>query len=527
MRKAGAVIGSACALAALSLGLSEWLATKPALAAGPAAEARVKFQKEPLPREVLGRTSFAPVVKKVAPSVVTIYSTRNVKDATRSSPLFEDPFFRRFFGFEDGDEDPSRDQPPQGGGQGRGRRGPGRMFQEQNLGSGVIVTSDGYILSNSHMVEGADQIKVSLGEGRADLVAKVVGSDPATDISVLKIDAKDLNPITITDSTNLQVGDVVLAVGNPFGVGQTVTMGIVSAVGRGGFGIVDYEDFIQTDASINPGNSGGALVDVEGRLVGVNTAIISGTGGNMGIGFAVPINMARSVMDRVIKDGRVVRGFLGVGIQAVTPELAQFFKLPNQSGALVSEVRSGSPAAAAGIEEGDVITEFDGKKVTDSRNLRLMVSQTPPKTKVRLKILRENKNKNNLADVAVTATLEELPAEQLVARGNRRGGGETAPARNEMFEGVVVTDLDAKARRQFQIPEDLRGALVVEVAPASPAYENGLRPGDVILEINRQKVRDAESAMDVAKRGKNARALLRVWSKGGTRYLVAEPAEKK
>src|SRR5437899_4502605 len=445
MRKAGAIIGSVCTLTAFVLVMSEWLGTGP-LHAGAASQPQLKFEKSALPKDVLARTSFAPVVKKVAPCVVTVCSTKGARESIRSSPLFDDPFFRRFFGFGDGEgDDEDQPTPPRGGGRRRG----GRMPQEQSLGSGVIVTSDGYILSNNHVVEGADVVKVSLGEGRPDLVAKVVGSDPPTDISVLKVDAKDLTPVTITDSGNLQVGDVVLALGNPFGVGQTVTMGIVSAVGRGGFGIVDYEDFIQTDASINPGNSGGALVDVEGRLVGVNTAIISGTGGNMGIGFAVPINMARVVMDRIIKDGRVVRGYLGVMIQPITPELAEQFKLPNQSGALVGNVEEKSPAAAAGVENGDVITEFDGQKVNDSRHLRLMVSQTPPKTKVKLKILRQDPNKNRLVDVALTATLGELPAERLASA---RGGGrnrEPAPSREEVLEGVAVTDLDNRARRQF------------------------------------------------------------------------------
>jgi len=349
-----------------------------------------------------------------------------------------------------------------------------------------------------------------------------VGTDPPTDISVLKVDAKDLTPVTMTDSANLQVGDTVLALGNPFGVGQTVTMGIVSAVGRGGFGIVDYEDFIQTDASINPGNSGGALVDVEGRLVGVNTAIVSGTGGNMGIGFAVPANMARSVMDRIIKDGRVVRGFLGVGIQQVTPELAQMFNLPNQSGALVGEVRPKTPAAQAGIEAGDVITEFDGKKVNDSRHLRLMVSQTLPGTKVKLKLIREDKDKKKFVEVPLAVTLGELPTEQLAMRGER-GGRDNTPARSEVLDGLGVTDLDNGTRNQYKVPDEIRGALVTEVSPDSAAFEAGLRPGDVIVEINRQRVRDADAAIEISKRIKNNRVLLRVWSKGATRFVVVEP----
>jgi serine protease Do len=400
------------------------------------------------------------------------------------------------------------------------------MFQEQSLGSGVIVSVDGYILSNNHVVEGADEVKVSLGEGRADLIAKVVGTDPPTDISVLKVDAKDLSPITITDSSNLEVGDTVMAVGNPFGVGQTVTAGIVSAVGRGGFGIVDYEDFIQTDASINPGNSGGPLVDVEGRLVGVNTAIISGTGGNMGIGFAVPANMVRSVMDRIIKDGRVIRGFLGVQIQPLDPELAQEFHLPSQSGALVGDVRPRTPAERAGIEAGDVITEFDGKKVNDSRHLRLMVSQTAPGTKTKLKLLRPDKN-NKIVEMPITVTLSELPAEALAMGRGGRNNRDVTPAQTEVLDGLGVTDIDNKARTQFKIPEEIHGALVTEVSPDSAAFEAGLRPGDVIQEVNRQRVRDADTAIEASKKLKGNKVLLRVWSRGGSRYVVVESAEKK
>jgi serine protease Do len=452
-------------------------------------------------------------VKKVAPCVVTIYSTKTVSESSRSSQLFDDPFFRRFFG--DDDEQPQ--EPPRGG----RRRRSGRGFQEQSLGSGVIVTADGYILSNSHVVEGADQVKVSLGEGLSDLTAKVVGTDPPTDISVLKIEMTNLAPITISDSSTLDVGDVVLALGNPFGVGQTVTMGIVSAVGRGGFGIVDYEDFIQTDASINPGNSGGPLVDVEGRLVGINTAILSGTGGNMGVGFAVPINMARVVMDRIIKDGRVVRGFLGVVIQQVTPDLAKEFQLPDQSGALIGEVQPNAPAAEAGLQVGDVITEIDEKKVTDSRALRLMISQTPPRTKVNLKVLREGKARN------VNVVLGELPTEQQLA--SRREGQDKTPPRNEkmLLDGVSVGDLGTRARRQYNIPENVRGPVVVDVAPDSAAFEAGLRPGDVILQINHENVRDSQSAMELSKKTRDSRVLLWVWSKGARRFVVVEPPGQK
>jgi len=267
------------------------------------------------------------------------------------------------------------------------------------------------------------------------------------------------------------------------------------------------------------------LVDVEGRLVGVNTAIISGTGGNMGIGFAVPANMARSVMDRIIKDGKVVRGFLGVQIQPVTPELAQEFHLPNQSGALVGDVRAKTPAEKAGIEAGDVITEFDGKKVNDSRHLRLMASQTPPGTKVNLRLLRQDKN-NKIGEIPLTVTLGELPTEGLAMRGGKNND-DNGPAKSEVLDGLGVTDIDNAARTQYKIPAEVRGALVTEVSPDSAAYEAGVRPGDVIQEINRQRVRDADSAIEVSKKVKNGRVLLRVWSRGGSRYVVVEGGEKK
>src|SRR5436309_1105086 len=287
---------------------------------------KLNIQETPIARETKASTSFAPIVKKVAPSVVNIYSTMTVRDRTSMvNPLLDDPFFRRFFGEDDGTQ-----------------RRP-REHKTQSLGSGVIVSQDGYILTANHVIQGADKIKVALASGQKEFEATIVGADPPTDIALLKIDAKNLPAIAIADSDKLEVGDTVLAIGNPFAVGQTVTMGIVSAVGRG-FGINAYEDFIQTDAAINPGNSGGALVDAEGRLIGINTAIFSRSGGNQGIGFAVPSNLARNVMDSLIKDGRVVRGFLGVSIQDVTPALESEFHLKNSGGALVGEVTPKSPA---------------------------------------------------------------------------------------------------------------------------------------------------------------------------------------
>jgi len=462
---------------------------------------KLNVQTGPVSSELRARTSLAPVVKKAAPSVVNIYTTKTIRHDTGFTPFFDDPIFRRFFG------GPFENVP--------------RERREQSLGSGVIVSEDGYVLTANHVVEGADEVKVALADEKTVFNAKVVGTDPQTDIAVIKVDGHKLPAIVIADSDTLEVGDTVVAIGNPFGVGQTVTMGIVSAKGRGGLQITDYEDFIQTDASINPGNSGGALVDVEGRLVGINTAILSRSGGNQGVGFAVPINLARYVMERLIRDGKVTRGMLGVLIQPVTPELAKEFKLSDSSGALVGEVTPRSPAASAGIKEGDVIIAFNGKKVIDSRHLRLMVAQTPPGTKVTIKIIRDGKEQT------LTATLDEQPAEGLARAGGwqgwrRRGGGGV-----DALDGVTVDDLDFRTRRQFNIPNHVQGALVVEVSPGCPAAEAGLEPGDVIQEINRKRVTSADDAVRLSREATGSRVLLRVYSRMGSRYVVIETAKKK
>jgi serine protease Do len=480
---------------------------------------KIVLNTNALPKDTRGITSFAPVVKRVAPSVVTIYSSKVVRQDLQSNPFFNDPFFRRFFGGPDDEEETPPAPGPRGG---RRMQPPSRQREQtqQSLGSGVIITADGYILSNNHVVEGADEVKVALSESEDEYVAKVIGTDPQTDISVLKIDAKNLSPITITDSDYLQVGDVVLAVGNPFGVGQTVTMGIVSATGRGKFGIVDYEDFIQTDAAVNRGNSGGALVDAEGRLVGINTAIISPTGGSIGIGFAVPVNMARRVMDSIVQNGKVTRGYLGVYIQDVTPQLAKQFNLKDRSGALVGGVPDGTPAAKAGLQPGDVITEFNGRKVPDSRQLRLWVSQTPPNTKTTFKLLREGRERT------VNMTLGELPTEMAGGPPGRRPSPTTP--KSDALDGVEVSDLDQRTRRQMEIPSNVQGALVTAVDPNSTAADAGLKQGDVIVEINRRKVANAQEAIELSDKIKSdEQILLRVWSGGrgggGTRYIVVEP----
>ena len=465
---------------------------------------RLTIQETPINRDLKAATSVAPVVKKVGPSVVNIYSTVTIHE--RPNQLFSDPLFRRFFGEEFG----GQNQP--------------RARREQSLGSGVIVSPDGYILTANHVVEGADRVKVALASGEKEFEAKVIGTDSATDTAVLKVDGKNLPAITIADSDKLEVGDVVLAVGNPFGVGQTVTMGIGSALGRGGFGINNYENFIQTDAAINPGNSGGPLVDAEGRLVGLNTWIISRTGGFQGLGFAVPINMARYVMERLISDGKVARGYLGVLPQDVNPALAKEFKLKEPTGALVGEVEADTPADKAGFKEGDVVLEYNGKKIPDSRRFRIAVAETKPGSTVTVKVQREGKEKN------LTVTVGELSKDAL-ARNGQKQPGEQGQSKKDALEGVEVTDLDAQARREADIPGNVRGALVTKVDEDCNAAEAGVRAGDVIIEINRQPVRNADEAVAMSEKVKGDRILLRVWrggeGRGGMLFLTVDNNKRK
>jgi len=470
---------------------------------GKRASVSIAVNDAPLERQTKFTSSFSPVVKKVAPSVVNVFTTKTVRNPMPNMvPFFDDPFWRRFFG-SPFDENGARRQP--------------RTFKERSLGSGVIVTKDGYILTNNHVVDGADEIQVARDKDKKQFTAKVVGRDPKTDIAVLKIEAKDMPFITFADSDKLEVGDVVLALGNPFGIGQTVTMGIVSATGRGGLGIEDYEDFIQTDAAINPGNSGGALVDADGRLIGVNTAIFSRTGGNQGVGFAIPANLARSVMDQIIEKGKVDRGFLGVAFQDLNPELARQFSVPeNTSGALVFEVTEKSAAAEAGLKSGDVITELNGTPVKDGRDLKLMVGRLAPGDKVAVKVLRDGKAKS------FTVALKEMPDQKLASNDENTDENES-----DALNGVAVGDIDSAARRQYNIPENVKGALITDVDPNSASYEAGLRPGDVIQEIDRKRVSDANEAVEVSKHVKSKQVLVRLWSRGGGRFVVVDESKSK
>jgi len=454
----------------------------------------VQVDNTPLARDVKEGTSFAPIVKKVAPSVVKIFVT--MKGANNPLANNDMDFFRRFFG-ENG---PNQNQ-----------MNPGQVRppMEHGLGSGVIVSPDGYILTNNHVVNSASEILVSLNDGR-QFPAKVIGSDPKTDVALIRIKADGLPALTLADSDKIGIGDVVLAIGNPFGIGQTVTKGIVSAKDRTTSGDMD-EDFIQTDAAINPGNSGGGLVDTEGRLVGINSAILTHSGGNQGIGFAVPSNLCRWVMDSLVKNGRVERGFLGVMIQNLTPDLAKAFKLDRMTGALVGDVSPGSPADKAGIKSGDVITQLNGQPIEDASQLKLRVAESSPGSNVQFGVNRNGEVKT------FDVTLGNLPENKL-AKSDERSGN----ARAEALAGVGVADLDQKTRTEMNIPEQVQGAVITEVAPDSAAYQAGLRPGDVITELDRKPVKNAQDEIADTEKPAGNQTLVKVWTKGGNHYLTVD-----
>jgi serine protease Do len=360
---------------------------------------------------------------------------------------------------------------------------------------------------------------VGLGTELRKYKAKKVGTDPGTDVALLKIDEKNLPAITFADSKKARAGDIVLAVGNPFGLRQTVTMGIISAIGRGGMGIVDYENFIQTDAAINMGNSGGALVDIKGELLGINTAIFSRSGGNQGVGFAIPANLARDVMQSLREKGRVVRGYIGASVQPLTPELAEAMKLKAQpTGALVGEVAPKSPSEKAGIKTGDVITAVNGKKVSDARELRLMIGSMAPGTKVQIEVNREGQKKMfgvELAEMPAGATEEgpEASAEESAQR-----------EKTTVFGGVAVADITDDIRTALNLPKDVQGAVIAEIDADSPAGKAGLREGDVIQEVNKQAVKNAKDLVVISKKLKaNEKILLRVYSQGRSGYVALEP----
>ena len=439
------------------------------------------------------KNGFASVIGPALPAVVNISSTKVVERQNNLPDFFNDPLFRQFFGDQFG--------PPSAAPQ---------TEREYSLGSGVIVNSDGYIMTNNHVVSDASDVEVYT-QNRKKFKAKVIGTDPRTDIAVLKIDATGLPILTLGDSSKLKVGDLVFAIGDPFGIGETATTGIVSATGRGLGGAIErYEDFIQTDAAINPGNSGGALIDLHGYLIGINTAIISGGGGgSQGVGFAIPINMARNVMEQIVEHGKVIRGYLGVSIQAVNADMAKAFGLSQGGGALVGDVSLNSPAAKAGIERGDVILELNGQTVIGPDDLSVRVSEMAPGTVVHLKIFRKGQTRD--IDAALGEFTEKLEAAR---------AGEPLPT---TLNGVQVQNLTPDLARRLNVPASMRGVVVTAVDPASPAAAAGLQSGDVIQEVNRKTVSNVNEYQQALLASGNQSVLLLVNRGGVTHFVVVQP----
>lgn len=451
-------------------------------------------------------TGFSSVAKAVTPAVVTIRTESRTRQ--QRVPFFLDPF-REFFGQPDQDDEvmPRRrpnQQTPQR---------PGRLLPS-GVGSGVVVSPDGYILTNNHVVDGADKVTVELSD-RKTYTAKVIGTDPPTDIAVLKIDASGLSTLAFGDSNQVEVGDVVLAIGNPLNIGQTVTLGIISAKSRstGIGGGNSYEDFLQTDAAINRGNSGGALVNLRGELIGIPSQILSGTGGNIGIGFAIPSTMARSVMDQLIRGGKVRRGMLGVRVRSLDSDLAEQFGYKSTKGALVEVVEPGQPADQAGVKRGDIIIEFQGQRIEDHTQLRNLASQTAPGSTIKFKIWRDGSERE------LTTKLAEMnlakAAEDESSSGS--GGGEASG----ILSGIKVDNLTPELTRRLNLPEQARGVVITEVDPESNAAAAGLRRGEVIEEIARQPVANvSEFNAALSKLGDKKSVLLSVRGQAGVRYVV-------
>jgi len=430
--------------------------------------------------------AFSEIVKAVSPAVVNISSIKTIRKQT---PSF-DELFDFLYPFPDG----------------RSRR-----WKEQSLGSGVIVSANGYIVTNNHVIEKADEIKVVFVDKRS-FKAKVVGSDPKTDIAIIKIEASNLPVVSWGDSDKLQVGEFVLAIGNPFGLSNTVTMGIISAIGRTDVGIADYENFIQTDAAINPGNSGGPLVNMKGELIGINTAIFSRTGGYQGIGFSVPSNMVISVMDQLIKKGKVTRGWIGVTIQELTPEIAQKFGMGTSEGVIVTDVVRGGPAHKAGLMRGDVILEFNEKKITDASLLRNIVAQTEINQQIRLKISRQGKEMN------IFVTVGELPSES--AQATPSSSNDSPDTGSNALAGITVMDINPAIAKQLKIQGDEKGVVIVNIQPGSSAQNKGLRKGDIIQEINRQHINNLNDFNRVTAHLESGSNVLLFINRGGKKFYI-------
>jgi serine protease Do len=447
-----------------------------------------------------GRDSYADIVDVVAPAVVTIRTEGKARVSPTQFQTPDDDFFRQFFGDQFG----------------RGSRQP-RSFKERGLGSGVIATTDGYILTNYHVVDGADEISVELSDGRT-MSAKVVGTDEPSDLALIKINGSNLHALAFGNSDGVKVGDVVLAVGNPLGVGQTVTMGIISAKSRStGTGNGGYEDFLQTDAPINHGNSGGALVNTKGELVGINSQILSNSDGNIGIGFAIPVNMAKHVMDDLRTKGKVTRSQLGVTVQGVTPDLAASLGLKDSNGVIVSNVSSGSAAERAGLKRGDVIKSFNGQTVHDTNSLRNRVADAGPGSTADLVIVRDGSERH------VTAKLDEVSPAKVARRGAERDDADR-DGDSKTALGVSVTPVTPELADRARLPRNAQGLFVEEVVPDGRAAEAGIQRGDIIAEANRQPVKTVDDLRAAARRSGDKPLLLLVNRQGSDIFVTLKPS---
>jgi Do/DeqQ family serine protease len=444
-----------------------------------------------------GRDSYADIVDVVSPAVVTVHVKGHARVSDTQLQLPDD-FFGQFFG--------------QQGPDGRRFRQP-RDRRVEALGSGVVVSADGYILTNYHVVDGADDVTIEFTDGRT-MDAKVIGTDKPSDLALLKVDATNLKPIALGNSDAVKVGDVALAVGNPLGVGQTVTMGIISAKGRStDVGNGSYEDFLQTDAPINHGNSGGALVNTKGELIGINSQILSNSDGNIGIGFAIPVNMARNVMTQLRTSGKVTRSQLGVMVQTVSPDMAESLGLKQPGGVIVSSVTPGSAADHAGLKRGDVIMSMDGQPVHDMNALRNRVAETKPGTTAQLVIVR------NGAEQHLTATLESVDAGRLASHDT--ASGESSGDRAAL--GVTVTPLTPELASQLHVPDGTKGLVVRDVDPDGRAADANIQSGDVIEQVNRQPVTSVDQLREALRRTGDRPALLLLNHRGNDVFVTVRP----